>query len=64
MQGIDFNTLKNNGKQLSPTVLYGQSKLANILYARELAQRYPQLKVSAVVVSINLTQTIKGVLLV
>lgn len=61
-QGINFDTLKNKGEKLSPTVLYGQSKLANILYAREFARRYPQIKVSAIhpgVVNTNLTNTLK-----
>ncbi|KAI4520707.1 NAD(P)-binding protein [Schizophyllum commune Loenen D] len=39
---IDFNTLKDGGarRKLSPTALYGQSKLGNIVFANELARRY------------------------
>lgn len=61
-EGIDFDTLKNTGEKYSTTVLYGQSKLANILFAQGLAQRYPQLNVSAIhpgVVNTNLTKTMK-----
>ncbi|KAI8935775.1 hypothetical protein NX059_007295 [Plenodomus lindquistii] len=57
-QGIDFEILKNKGEKLGGTTIYGQSKLANILFAQELARRYPQIKVSAVhpgIVSTNLT---------
>ena len=45
--GIDFATLKTPQACLSPVYVlsdwfrYGQSKLANILYAREIAARYP-----------------------
>ncbi|KAI5825350.1 NAD(P)-binding protein [Schizophyllum commune Tattone D] len=39
---IDFNTLKDGParQKLSPTALYGQSKLGNIIFANELARRY------------------------
>ena len=47
--GIDFNTLKTPQSSLGGWIpgprwsRYGQSKLANMLYADELAKRYPQI---------------------
>lgn len=47
--GIDLSTVKSTQEKLGgafpgPTwARYGQSKLANLLYARELAKRYPQI---------------------
>ncbi|KAH7122725.1 hypothetical protein B0J11DRAFT_532158 [Dendryphion nanum] len=61
-QGINFDTLKTKGEKLNTTALYGQSKLANILFAQELARRYPQLNVPSIhpgVVSTNITNTVK-----
>ena len=46
--GIDFSTLKTDGTDLPTLKRYAQSKLANILYARALADQYPQLKAVAV----------------
>lgn len=48
--GIDFDGLRdaNQFPVLGPWIRYGQSKLANILFARELGKRYP--KVTSVVV--------------
>jgi retinol dehydrogenase-12 len=46
--GIDFDTLKTDGSSLPPLKLYAQSKLANILFTRALAERYPQLKAIAI----------------
>lgn len=48
--GIEFDTLKTPQEKLGGMIpgptwsRYGQSKLANLLYARELAKRYPQIK--------------------
>lgn len=43
-RGISFDTVKSVQEGvLGPWVRYGQSKLANLLYARELARRYPSL---------------------
>ncbi len=46
--GINFGDLKTASKGTSSLTLYGQSKLANALFAREMARRCPQLKVSAI----------------
>jgi len=50
--GIHFDQLKttqaNLGSMMSGYYRYGQSKIANILYARELAHRYPDLIAVAV----------------
>lgn len=49
-EGIVFETLKTNQDGLGGMLpggrwsRYGQSKLANLLYARQLAQRYPSIK--------------------
>ncbi|USP80367.1 hypothetical protein yc1106_07641 [Curvularia clavata] len=59
-QGIMFNTLKTKAPEISSTTRYGQSKLANILFAQEFARRYPQLKVPVVhpgLVRTNLANT-------
>ncbi|KAL1671576.1 hypothetical protein EV122DRAFT_226331 [Schizophyllum commune] len=39
---IDFNTLKDGParRKKNPTILYGQSKFGNIVFANELARRY------------------------
>lgn len=53
-EGIAFDTLKTPQAKLGgmipgPTwARYGQSKLANMLYARELAKHYPQIKTVAI----------------
>ncbi|KAM0425874.1 hypothetical protein ACHAPT_008812 [Fusarium lateritium] len=41
--GIKFDVLKTNGESESSNSLYGQSKLANLVYAREFAERHPEL---------------------
>jgi NAD(P)-dependent dehydrogenase (short-subunit alcohol dehydrogenase family) len=40
---IAFDTLRTTQSGFFRIARYGQSKLANLLYARELARRYPQL---------------------
>ncbi|KAH7151926.1 hypothetical protein B0J13DRAFT_251682 [Dactylonectria estremocensis] len=40
--GIDLSTLKRSAEDISAVYRYGQSKLANGVYARELSERYPQ----------------------
>ncbi|KAL5610534.1 hypothetical protein FOBRF1_006651 [Fusarium oxysporum] len=46
--GIQFDTLGKQAEDMDTWARYGQSKLANILFARELAKRYPQLNVVSV----------------
>ncbi|KAH7358756.1 hypothetical protein B0T11DRAFT_330514 [Plectosphaerella cucumerina] len=41
--GIDFDLLKSTAESVFTVYRYGQSKLANILYAREMARRHPQI---------------------
>ncbi|KAH6989789.1 hypothetical protein BKA56DRAFT_475542 [Ilyonectria sp. MPI-CAGE-AT-0026] len=41
--GVDFDILKTNGEVSSPNNLYGQSKLANLVYAREFAKHHPEI---------------------
>jgi retinol dehydrogenase 12 len=43
--GINFEDLQTTQAYLTSKQRYGQSKLANIRYARELARRYPAIKV-------------------
>ena len=45
---IDFDGLRTAQDSLTSKQRYGQSKLAIILYAKELAKRYPALKVLTV----------------
>jgi retinol dehydrogenase-12 len=59
--GIEFGQLKGEMKWFPSLVRYAQSKLANILFARELAKRYPAITVVAVhpgVVDTELWRTI------
>jgi len=46
--GVMFNILKSAAEQLPGYARYGQSKLANILWVREMAKRYPMFVVAAV----------------
>ncbi|KAH8680655.1 short-chain dehydrogenase/reductase [Xylariales sp. PMI_506] len=46
--GIQFEFLKKQNPGYVSQFAYGQSKLANILWAKEAAIRYPQLKIVAV----------------
>ena len=41
--GIHFDHLHTDMASTNPGMLYGQSKLANVLHARELARRYPEI---------------------
>jgi NAD(P)-dependent dehydrogenase (short-subunit alcohol dehydrogenase family) len=47
-EGIIFNGLQTTQENLSCKQRYGQSKLANIVYAREMARWYPAIKTVAV----------------
>ncbi|GME35582.1 short-chain dehydrogenase reductase family [Neofusicoccum parvum] len=60
--GIKFKDLKTVQKfaVLGPFTRYGQSKLANILYARELARRYPQIKTLSIHPGVVATSIISG----
>ncbi|KUJ08974.1 NAD(P)-binding protein [Mollisia scopiformis] len=40
--GIEFETLKSEQEHINIITKYCQSKLANLLYAQEMAKRYPQ----------------------
>ncbi|KAK1751768.1 NAD(P)-binding protein [Echria macrotheca] len=46
--GIVFDTLKTEAKKLNHFRRYGQSKVALIAFAKELAQRYPDIKTAAI----------------
>ncbi|PKS05178.1 hypothetical protein jhhlp_008546 [Lomentospora prolificans] len=46
--GFDFNSLKTDAEAMGAYNRYFQSKLANVLWARQLAKEYPQLTVAAV----------------
>ncbi|KAL1882324.1 hypothetical protein Daus18300_000810 [Diaporthe australafricana] len=41
--GIKFDILKGYGEKQSSNNLYGQSKLANLVYAREFAEHHPEI---------------------
>ncbi|RCI14051.1 hypothetical protein L249_8090 [Ophiocordyceps polyrhachis-furcata BCC 54312] len=62
-EGIVFDSLKTEANNMGAFERYGQSKMANILYAKQLAKEYPQLTVSAVhpgVVRTNLASGMSG----
>lgn len=46
--GIHFDLLKTDMKAFDPARLYAQSKLANILHARELGARYPEILTTSI----------------
>lgn len=63
-EGIVFDSLKTIADGMQPFERYGQSKLSNILFARQLAAQYPQFIVTAVhpgVVRTNLVNSMSGV---
>lgn len=66
-QGICFASLKTPAADMKPFERYGQSKLANVLFARQLAARHPALTVVSVhpgVVRTNLVNGMSGAPLV
>jgi retinol dehydrogenase 12 len=42
--GLQLENVRSEQKNLSTRELYGQSKLANVLYSNELARRYPDIR--------------------
>ncbi|KAK9240694.1 hypothetical protein V1525DRAFT_447901 [Lipomyces kononenkoae] len=55
--GLQFDTFKTTADSLGAVARYGQSKLANVLWVRQLAKVYPLFTVSAIhpgIVSTNL----------
>lgn len=42
-EGLILNKMKTDGTGVQPLTLYGHSKLANIMFARKLAQLYPDI---------------------
>ncbi|KAI8375836.1 hypothetical protein BD560DRAFT_392066 [Blakeslea trispora] len=51
-KGIDFDNLYGE-QHYSPFLVYGQSKLANILHAKELQRRFDEERVDVVVTSVH-----------
>ncbi|SPN99932.1 related to alcohol dehydrogenase homolog Bli-4 [Cephalotrichum gorgonifer] len=47
-EGILFDTLKTPAADIGPYQRYGQSKLANLLFIRQLAKEYPQFTAAVV----------------
>lgn len=63
-EGIVFDSLKTTADGMRAFERYGQSKLANVLFARQLAAQYPQFTVTAIhpgVVRTNLVNGMSGV---
>ena len=46
--GVNFDEVKTSGTSSRTFTLYGQSKIANALYAKEFARKYPQLRISSI----------------
>jgi NAD(P)-dependent dehydrogenase (short-subunit alcohol dehydrogenase family) len=46
--GIIFDKLKTAAEDMNPFKLYAQSKLANILFARQFAKEYPRFTIAAI----------------
>ncbi|KAL2135128.1 hypothetical protein VTI74DRAFT_9721 [Chaetomium olivicolor] len=58
--GFNFASLKTNGAEMGAFPCYFQSKLANILWARQLAKEYPQLTVAAIHPGVVRTQLMQN----
>lgn len=60
-EGIDFGSLKMAAaSNMGPYIRYGQSKLANVLFVRQLAKLYPQFTVVAVHPGVVKTGLVSG----
>ncbi|KAJ5598452.1 short-chain dehydrogenase/reductase [Penicillium hordei] len=59
-EGFQFDTLKTPGDILTAFQRYGQSKLANILWARQLASLYPSFTVASVHPGVVKTNLLSG----
>ncbi|CAI7625735.1 unnamed protein product [Penicillium glandicola] len=59
-EGFQFDTLKTPGDTLTAFQRYGQSKLANILWARHLAALYPSFTVASVHPGVVKTNLLSG----
>ena len=59
-EGLRFDTLKTPGDTLTAFQRYGQSKLANILWARRLAALYPSFIVASVHPGVVKTNLLSG----
>jgi retinol dehydrogenase 12 len=46
-EGIQFDSIKTTQEHIDTRVRYGQSKLANILFAKAIAKRHPQILATA-----------------
>lgn len=59
LKGIEFDKLKTNmdGLTTSTFVRYGQSKLANILFVKELHRRYGDMRITAVAIHPGVVNT-------
>ncbi|KKA27675.1 hypothetical protein TD95_002761 [Thielaviopsis punctulata] len=58
--GLEFDSLKTDAAAMGAYPRYGQSKLANILFARQLAKEHPQIKAISVHPGIVRTNLING----
>ena len=61
-EGIQFDHLRSATNPPTALIRYGQSKLANILYSKELARRYPDITAVAIhpgIVNTGLTTTMR-----
>lgn len=59
-QGVHFEALKTPCSDMGTMTRYGQSKLANVLFARRLAQLHPWLTVAAVHPGVVRTNLVAG----
>lgn len=61
--GIQFDSLRTKAEAMTTMMRHGQSKLANALFARELAKQYPQIIVASVhpgIVDTSLSSVMMG----